>query len=170
MTRSIAQAFIAAAELRSGGVITEQEIKALKKRWSGHTRNRHNENVPGGHDAFSEQERVEQFAPYRISEEQCAKGLAWWRAKLFKKDGTLRQTKFTAYLSGQQLDRTTLAVLYPSHFELVEFVEEWNQLGNMCWVYPRYRLVGKEASFVYTARAWQAGEDQVQMDLVAAQP
>lgn len=150
MTKSIAQSFINAAELRSGGVITEAEINALKNRWSGHRRK---------DAAYEQQLRVEQFGPYRISDEQCAKGLAWWRAQLFTKKGALRMTQFVLQVSAEvAADAVAHVVRTATHFELADFDEEWNNAG-MCWIFPRYRLCGAGKRFTYTARPWQSGRD-----------
>lgn len=146
-SKSIALAFIAAAELRSGGIITEQEINAPKKRWSrcGLA------NKSGGY--ADEVEHVEEHGPYRISAEQSAKGLAWWMANTHKATGEWRNNKFVAEMSEYQ--RHILDTF--AHFELAGWHEEYNGYGSGAYS-PIYRVVATDgAHFDYVGRSWQSG-------------
>ena len=148
-SKSIAVAFIAAAELRSGGIITEQEIKALKKRWSRHGP----ANKAEGTVLIDEWERVDDHAPYLISPEQTAKGIAWWRSNTLKADGTWRKNKF---MQGMGVDRLYVVSCF-ARFELVAWYEE-NIGHGFTGLSPVYRMIATTGdSFDYVGRSWQSG-------------
>jgi hypothetical protein len=136
--------------LRAGSVITEGEIFALKKRW------RPQNCTNRGIDAEQEQGELMEHGPFQISDEQAAKGIAWWRAMCYRKDGSRRDTQFTR------------ANLQDHHWSVLETVErfalvDWDWRFNgfgMGWTDPVYRMIGSNGcSFDYCPRSWQSGRN-----------
>lgn len=149
MAKSLSQALLDNLKQRKGTVVTEREMKGLKKRWGPH--NCKDRKI----DAYAESEAFEEAGPFKVSEEQTAKGLAWWKSKVFKPDGAVRDT---AFVRDNQLRNYHFNILLT--FKRFEFVG-WEFIGNSPdwqWPFPVYRVVGKNGdSFRYTARSWQSG-------------
>lgn len=138
-----AEILLATAELRSGSIITENEIACLMRRWSHQ-----------GDDAGGEIEDFMAHGPYRVSEEQTAKGLAWWQKKCWTPCCKRRDTEFTR----QNLTDLTWWILNNfDHFLLLDF--ELYSSGYRYHPYPVYRVVATSgSSFDYIGkRVW--GED-----------
>jgi hypothetical protein len=146
--RSKAELLLCTLDLRAGSVIDESEIFALKKRWR--PQNCTNRKI----DAEQEQADLMENGHYQISDEQAAKGIAWWRSMCFKKDGTRRDTQFTRC----NLDEQRWAVVENvTRFELVDWDWRFNGFGRG-WTDPIYRMVaGNGAFFDYCPRSWQSG-------------
>lgn len=138
---------MATAELRAGSVITEQEINCLKRRWAPHR--------PKVENPYVEAEAFFKHGPYWISDEQAEKGINYWRAKCFMKNGNRRDNQFTR-ANMNDFNWRVLENFY--RFQLVAFEFEAN--AYVQFPYPIYRMIATDGGvFDYLGkRVW--GEDQ----------
>lgn len=175
--RSKAKLLLDTIELRSGSIITSQEVRALKHRWSGrglmgrrHTASRLAGDIDIEKETF---EMFDSYGPFQIDKALTESGLAWWRANLLRKDGEMRNTAWT---QGQGLthDDTlqsvpgcyvitpegedVLAILNGfTHFTLDNWQVDYNSFGEPCASFPMFTMHGAGNSFTYIARPWQSG-------------
>lgn len=97
-------------------------------------------------------------APYRISEEQSIKGLAWLKSSLFKIDGSIRQSKVRPFeVPSCELIREILADF--SHWTFDKLVEVGTP-GYYPLFAPVYTLHAKSgAKFSYSALPSETPEE-----------
>lgn len=166
--RSKAKLLLDALELRAGSIITSVEIRALKHRWSRRGLMQRKGKVP----IDIEQEIFHVFdehGPFQIDQELTDSGLAWWRANLLRKDGTLRNNAWT---QGQGLigpdiynkvcvstagERAMRIINGFDHFELTNWQVDYNSFSEPCASFPMFTMHGAGDSFTYIARPWQSG-------------
>lgn len=170
--RSKAAMLLGTLELRTGSVITSEEIRALKHRWSrrGIMHHRHTASILAGDMIDIEAETFEMFdsfGPFQIDKALTDSGLAWWKANLLRKDGTLRNNAWT---QGQGLhvedgdlptpkgERVMRIVTDFWRFELTNWQVDYNMFGEPCASFPMFTMFGtSNDSFTYIARPWQSG-------------
>jgi hypothetical protein len=163
--RSKAVLLLGTLELRTGSVITSEEIRALKHRWSWRGLMRRTKN-PINIEAETF-EMFDSFGPFQIDKALAESGLAWWKANLLRKDGTMRNNAWT---QGQCLhgdgDMATvtaegariLRILNGfDHFELTNWQVDYNHFNAPCASFPMFTMHGAGDSFTYIARPWQSG-------------
>ena len=170
MTTSHAKLLLDTIELRAGSIITSEEVRALKHRWSrrGLMSHRHQASRLAG-DIDIEKEIYDVFGehgPFQIDKALTDSGLAWWKANLLRKDGTMRNNAWT---QGQSLhvedgDLPTgygTRVLHTlnkfERFELTNWQVDYNHFGEPCASFPMFTMHGAGDQFSYIARPWQSG-------------
>lgn len=159
--RSKAGLLLQTIELRAGSIITSEEVRALKHRWRWRYAQRMSVNIEQEiFDVF------EDFGPFQIDKALTDSGLAWWRANLLRKDGSMRNNAWT---QGQSLhveggDKPTregeevLRILNGfERFELSDWHVDHNSFGEPVVSFPIFTMHGAGDSFTYIARSWQSG-------------
>jgi hypothetical protein len=147
VAKSISKALLDTIAERSGTVITEREMKALKKRWNPFFVRQY------GIDLVAEYDKFVLAAPFLVSPEQTEKGLKWWKDKVFLPDGKVRNTAFVK----ENMRERYIEVL--RDFDRFEFVD-WEFVGNHGFehLFPVYRVIAKRGDgFKYAAKSWQSG-------------
>jgi hypothetical protein len=162
MTHPIAKLLLDTIELRAGSVITKREIDALKRRWCWRTLFRINPNQNPLGQVYDEIEMVfgsDRDIRYQVDAELTASGLAWWRAAMFRKDGTLRETQFVREIDDHPYRDYIVRILHDfNRFELVDWYVDMNAYG-MFSAFPVYAMLGRSSvnGVRYIARPWQSG-------------
>ena len=164
--RSKAKLLLDTIELRSGSIITSVEVRALKHRWSRRGLMRRSK-TPHNIDIEAETfEMFDSYGPFQIDKALTESGLAWWRANLLRKDGTMRNNAWTQgqelCVAGQELPllrgQDVLAILNGfTHFTLDNWQVDYNSFGEPCASFPMFTMHGAGNSFTYIARPWQSG-------------
>jgi hypothetical protein len=100
--------------------------------------------------------------PRPISPDHNHKGIDWWRAQCFKKNGAWRETKFTQQLH----DHRRCVVQAFDHFLFCGFAEEMGNPSGLLYVWlPIYSMVSHTGtSFDYSYGAWQSGTAGLRFD------
>ena len=163
--QSKARLLLDTIELRSGSIITSVEVRALKHRWSRRGLMRRSK-TPHNIDIEAETfEMFDSYGPFQIDKALTDSGLAWWRANLLRKDGTMRNNAWT---QGQGLCYEGSAVTALGgrvlrilngfeRFELTNWQVDYNSFGEPCASFPMFTMHGAGDSFTYIARPWQSG-------------
>ena len=162
--RSKAKLLLDTIELRAGSIITSVEVRALKWRWRRRYMQRMGIDIEAEIDSVFCDEEGEQ-RHYQIDKALTESGLAWWRANLLRKDGTMRNNAWT---QGQELCYEGSAVTARGgrvlrilngfeHFMLEGWHVDYNHFGDPCASFPVFGMHGAGDQFTYIARPWQSG-------------
>lgn len=152
--RSTARLLIDTIELRAGSIITSTEVRALKHRWS--KRLYANQRMAKPIDIEKEIFGVfDEYGPFQIDKALTDSGLAWWKANLLRKDGTLREN---VWIKDQGFNEDHVRIVHCfKHFTLDNWHVDYNGFGQPCASFPIFTMHGAGDSFTYIARPWQSG-------------
>lgn len=155
--RSLAETFLRTLELRSGGIITDSEIRALRLYF-----NRMSHVAPGTNRSPWDEDTTEQWddlhntLPMEVEPEARDRGHLYISKLLLKDDGSFRNTKLTGTLNGAA--RHAMARHCLLRMDRIEFhgFEPFGQ--HKTTHHPIYCIRSVDnLHFKYIAVPWQSG-------------
>lgn len=160
MTKSASKLLLDTIELRAGSIVTATEVRALKWRWGPRAMRR------WAIDGETESYIFQEHGPFQVDKPLTDSGIAWWRASLLRKDGTMRNNAWTqgqglhvedGVLPTSEGKRVMRILADCTHFTLDDWHFDYTEHGHCCGSFPVFRMHGAGDSFAYIARPWQSG-------------